>query len=146
MNCYNCGNEVDEKKIYCPKCGVKLKKRSSEDEGKIEKCLPAFIVGLLGSIFGMLGGLCVSMCDMSTGGNAPFVLIFGGSIVGMIGACKCLKNVRIGAFLQLLGALMIIICAYGITGADIMSVFGMVLLLAGGIIGLVDYYIIKKKR
>ena len=78
-------------------------------------------------------------------GGAAFIFIFGGSVVGMIGACQCLKNVKRGSILQLIGAVMIIICAYGITGADLMSVLAFLLLLIGGIIGLVDYYVIKKK-
>ena len=31
--------------------------------GPGQRSLPAFIVGLIGSILGMLGGLCTSMCD-----------------------------------------------------------------------------------
>ena len=110
-----------------------------------QRCLPAFIIGLIGSIMGMFGGLCMSMCDVATGGNAPFLLIFGGSVVGLIGACLCMSKAKIGSILELIGSVMIIICAYGITGAEFMSVFAMVLLLVGGLIGVVDSFFIKHK-
>lgn len=110
-----------------------------------QRCLPAFIIGLIGSIFGMFGGLCVTMCDWRTGGNAPFLLIFGGSVVGLIGACLCMSKAKTGSILELIGGVMIIICAYGITGADVMSVFAMVLLLIGGLIGIIDSFIVKHK-
>lgn len=110
-----------------------------------QRSLPAFIVGLLGSIMGMLGGICTSMCDLKTGGNASFILIFGGAVVGLIGACMCLNKAKTGSVLELIGAVMMIICAYGITGADIMSIFGFVLLLTGGIIGAVQAYFVKPK-
>lgn len=112
--------------------------------GPGQRSLPAFIVGLIGSILGMLGGLCTSMCDFRTGGNASFVLIFGGAVVGLIGSCMCLNKARTGSVLQLVGALMMIICVYGITGAEFMSIFGLILLLTGGIIGIVQSYFIKK--
>lgn len=162
MFCSNCGNEIKEEDAFCQYCGTKNPQynlQTSQREGETDyinyqkqdgsmietsRCLPAFIVGLIGSILGIFGGLCVSMCDTRTGGNAPFVLIFGGSVIGMVGACQCLKHVKRGAVLQLIAAVMIIICAYGITGADLMSVFAFVLLLAGGIIGLLKVYIFDK--
>lgn len=164
MFCPNCGNEIKEEDVFCQYCGSKnpnynlnasqregetdytnfQKQNDSVIESETSRCLPAFIVGLIGSILGIFGGLCVSMCDTRTGGNAPFVLIFGGSVIGMVGACQCLKRVKRGAVLQLIAAVMIIICAYGITGADLMSVFAFVLLLAGGIIGILKVYVFNK--
>ena len=44
----------------------------------------------------------------------------------------CLNKARTGSVLQLVGALLMIICAYGITGAEFMSIFGLILLLTGG--------------
>lgn len=113
--------------------------------GPNQRSLPAFIIGLIGSILGMMGGLCTSMCDFRTGGNAPFILIFGGAVVGLIGSCMCLNKAKTGSILQLVGALMMIICAYGITGAEFMSIFGFVLLLTGGIIGLIQSYFVKPR-
>lgn len=112
-----------------------------------DKFLPSFILGLIGSIFGILGGFCTTLCtsfSSSSRGNMAFILIIGGSIVGLIGACQCLKNVRRGSILQLIAALMIIICAYGISGADFQTVLAMLLLLFGGAIGLIRSFIVKK--
>ena len=172
MFCHKCGNEMGDNEKYCSKCGAENKEYDGGREqngrsapsieaendynmqhklhrtGSEERCLPAFILGLIGSIMGIFGGFCVTMCAsmaMVNMGGAAFIFIFGVSVVGMIGACQCLKNVKRGSILQLIGAVMIIICAYGITGADLMSVLAFLLLLIGGIIGLVDYYVIKKK-
>lgn len=65
--------------------------------------------------------------------------------MGIIGACLCLNKAKKGAILEIISGVMIAICAYAITGADFMSVFAMVLLLASGLIGLIDSYIIKRK-
>lgn len=172
MFCPKCGNEMGENEKFCRKCDAEIQENNQEgrkneysdtsvepnnryslkndlySSKSEERCLPAFIIGLIGSIMGIFGGFCVTMCAsmaMARTGGAALLLIFGGSIVGMIGACQCLKNVKIGSILQLIGAVMIIICAYGITGADFMSILAFLLLLIGGIIGLVDHYVIKKK-
>ncbi len=88
----------------------------------------------------------MTMCtSLYSSGMSTFILIFGGSIVGLIGACKCLSNVKVGSILQLIAAIMIIICAYGITGSDISTIVAMLLFLTSGVIGLV-YGIIKNKK
>ena len=109
------------------------------------KCLPSFILGLIGGICGIFGGFCTTMCDVFGGGNAPFFFIFCGSIIGIIGACMCLSKARIGSLLELVSAIMIMICAYGITGSGMMSVIAMLMFLFGGIIGIVYSFIIKQK-
>lgn len=109
------------------------------------KCLPSFILGLIGGICGIFGGFCTTMCDVFGGGNAPFLLIFCGSIIGLIGACLCLSKARIGSLLELVSGIMIMICAYGITGSGMMSVIAMLMFLFGGIIGIVYSFIIKRK-
>lgn len=88
----------------------------------------------------------MTMCSsLYSSGTSAFVLILGGSIVGLIGACKCLKNAKQGSILEIIGAIMIIICAYGITGSDFSTIIGMVLLLISGIIGLI-YSLLKTKK
>ncbi len=103
------------------------------------RSLPAFILGLIGSIFGILGGFCTTACaSIFSSGTAPLIMIFGGSIVGLVGACMCLNKAKIGSILQILAAVSIFICAYTISGADLMTVLGMLLLAAGGLIGFVS--------
>ena len=142
MKCKNCGTELTGTNAeLCPNC---INKANGNNGGI--KFLPSFILGLIGSLFGISGGFCMTMCtSLYSSGMSAFLLIFGGSIVGLVGACKCLKDVKKGSILELIGAIMIIICAYGITGADISTVFGMLLLLIGGIIGLI-YSVFKTKK
>lgn len=138
MKCKNCGVELTNTNAeLCPNCINKA--------GGI-KFIPSFILGLIGSLFGISGGFCMTMCtSLYSSGMSAFLLIFGGSIVGLVGACKCLKDAKKGSILEIIGAIMIIICAYGITGSDISTLFGMLLLLIGGIIGLI-YSISKTKK
>ena len=108
------------------------------------KCLASFIIGLIGSIFGILGGLCTTMCSCGGAGSA-FILIFFGSIIGMIGTTLCLSKAKLGCILQIVAALMIIIQAYT-KGAEFMSIFAWILLMVAGIIGVVYCYFINKAK
>ncbi|MBQ4561562.1 MAG: zinc ribbon domain-containing protein [Clostridia bacterium] len=101
------------------------------------KSIPAFIIGLIGSILALFGGMCVAACASFSGldGKALFFLV-GGSIVGMVGACMCFKKANIGSLLMIGGAIMIAICAFTITGADFMTLAGMIMLAIGGVVGL----------
>lgn len=145
MYCKKCGNELKEGEQFCGKCGANASGTIISQEKNQTKCLPAFILGLIGSIFGIFGGLCTTMClSLSSRGDAAFILIFGGAIVGLIGACLCLNKPKIGSVLELVSALMMIICAFGITGSDFMTVIAFLLMLVGGIIGAVYAFIIKR--
>lgn len=113
---------------------------------KRNRCLPSFIIGLVASVFGIMGGLCTTMCDsLISNGVAPFILIVGGSVVGLVGACLCLNKAKIGSILQLAAAILIIICAYGVTGAEFMTIFSMILFIVSGIIGIVFAFIVNRK-
>lgn len=146
MFCKKCGMEIEENVQFCNHCGAPTEQKEKDyiqEIMKQEKCLPAFILGLIGSIFGLFGGFCTTMCSiLSFGGDAAFILIFCGSIVGLVGACVCLNRARLGSALELLSALMIMFCAFSV-GADFMSMFAFLLLLAGGIIGMVFSFIKK---
>jgi len=104
-----------------------------------QRSVAAFVVGLIGAIFGMFGGMCVAACSSFIGndGIALFMLV-GGSVVGLIGACMCLSKAKIGGLLQMGGAVMIAICAFTITGADFMTLIGMLMLAIGGLCGLLS--------
>ncbi len=161
MRCIRCGAEAGDGDAICKNCGAPLGTPNGA-AGNINSQGRIYQNGTGGKGSGQEsrnnaggnspesgyqnygGGLCTSMCDFRTGGNASFVLIFGGAVVGLIGSCMCLNKARTGSVLQLVGALMMIICAYGITGAEFMSIFGLILLLTGGIIGIVQSYFIKK--
>ncbi len=155
MYCKNCGSFVADNIEICPQCGFRQQApqqapqptayQTANPQKPDRRFLPSFILGLMAAIFGIPGGLCVTMCTSfgADGGVAAFILIFGGSIVGLIGACKCLSDAKVGSIIQLVAAAMIIICAFGITGGEIGTVLALVLFLVSGLIGLV-YSLMKK--
>lgn len=147
MRCKNCGYEINDGEKVCKNCGNKIQQSETiHNQKETTRFLPSFILGLVASLFGISGGLCTTMCNsLYSSGISPLLLIFGGSIVGLIGACKCLSNVKIGSIIELIAAVMMIICLYGITGGDVASVVSMLLFLVSGIIGIIYLYIVKKK-
>ena len=113
---------------------------------KCNRCLPSFILGLVASLFGIMGGLCTTMCDsLISNGVAPFVLIVGGSVIGLVGACLCMNKAKIGSILQFVAAILIIICAYGVTGAELMTIIAMILFVISGIVGVIFAFVINRK-
>ncbi len=146
MFCEKCGKELENGK--CPVCGENSTPNAqptvSTNKPKL-RCLPSFILGLLGSIFGLMGGICTTMCSFGSSSNSAFFFIFVGSLVGLVGACLCLSKAKIGSILETVAALMIIYRAYFGGGSDFMTVIALLLLLSGGIIGLVYSFIIKRK-
>lgn len=146
MYCKKCGKEIPDGVTICPNCGneeTSAPEKKPVPEGRF---LPSFILGLIAAVFGISGGFCMTMCSsFYSSGFEAFFLIFGGSIVGLIGACKCLSKAMTGSILQLVGAVMITICAYGITGSGFSTIFALVLFYASGIIGLI-YSLVKLKK
>lgn len=147
--CSNCGAEMINGEKYCSNCGAEVKingcSEFAEKNTKKIKFLPSFIIGLIGSIFGIFGGMCMTMCAAFYSSSAEaLIFILGGSVVGMVGACTCLKDTKKGSILELIGAVMIIICAFGITGAEFQTILALILLLISGIMGLL--YAIYKSR
>lgn len=142
--CSNCGKKLSEDEKFCMVCGKNQQENivgdthyANRTPDNKDKFLPSFILGLIASIFGIFGGLCVTMCSsIYSSGMEAFIFIIGGSVVGLIGACKCLSNAKIGSILELIGAIMITICAFGITGADGQTVIALVLFYISGAIGL----------
>lgn len=105
--------------------------------------LPCFVLGLIAGIFGILGGLCVTMCYSgaitSQGkalGDMAFFMILGGSILGLVGACKSLKKLKTGAIMQLIAGILIMVCAFFFSGADFMSLLAMFLFIISGVLGI----------
>ena len=160
MKCKNCGFDLPDGSYVCPNCGFHEKEAqpqvefeqpnqlSKQYQKKNARCLPAFILGLIGSLFGLFGGICTTMCSSafsSKAGNSAFIMIIGGSVIGLIGACLCLNKSKIGSLLELGGALLIIIRAFSKYGADFMTVIALLSLLLGGIVGFIFAYLIPHK-
>lgn len=135
--CGKCGNQIVDESVVCPCCGDRIED-SCPNSVAAKGSLPAFILGLIGSIFGLFGGLCVFACLGIVGkGAISLPLMVGGSVIGLIGACKCLKDAKKGSIMQFIAAAMIFICGIAFTGADAMSIIGMIVLTIGGIVGFV---------
>lgn len=134
--CEKCGKEVMDGAVVCQECGAAIEKNQIKQIGT--RCMPAFILGLIGAIFGLFGGICVSAC-YSFGGNdgTPMFFMIGGSLIGLIGSCMCFNKAKFGSILEIIAAVMIAYCALTITGADIASLVGMLLLGVGGVVGLI---------
>jgi len=166
--CNQCGKELTEGVQFCSKCGARLNSGVSGFDKKqgfycknqkvsnfiannkvlsyffeYKKCLVSFILGLIGSIMGMFGGLCTTMCSFTgSAGNSAFLYIFGGAVIAMIGSCLCLSKTRIGSMLQLFGAILIIVRAFSYYGADFLTVFSLVFLLVASLIGIISSYLL----
>lgn len=168
MFCPNCGNEIPDGAQFCGKCGCSTNGKVDNPQNTPnynkqyntaphnntpavsheDRFLPAFILGLIGGIFGIFGGYCTTLCTCysARSSNAAFFLIFCGSILGLIGACLCLKKALIGSIIELAAAIMIIICAYGISGSEFMTILALLLFLAGGITGIIFSVINRRKK
>ncbi len=148
MFCKNCGSELVNG--VCPKCGDNNATAGQPTTAPTKKpricCLPSFIIGLIGALFGMMGGICTTMCSFGYGSTSAFLLIFGGSLVGALGSCFCFSKAKIGSILMIIGALMIVYRAYFMGGADFFSIIAWLFLLAGGIIGLIYSFVIRRNQ
>ena len=140
LNLMSGGIKMEENK------NTQIQESTENGAVKRNRCLPSFIRGLVASLFGIMGGLCTTMCDsLISNGVAPFILIVGGSVVGLVGACLCMNKAKIGSILQFVAAIMIIICAYGVTGAEFMTIFAMILFIVSGIVGVVFAFVVNRK-
>lgn len=105
------------------------------------RSIPAFVVGLIAGIFGLFGGLCVAACYSVGGqGGLPLIMLVGGSIVGLIGACIAMKDARKGSLMELAAAVMMAICVFGSTGGGFMILASMILFAVGGLVGLLSSF------
>lgn len=147
MFCKKCGKEIDGNMRFCPYCQeptTNVQVNAPEQKTAQLRCLPSFILGLIGSIFGILGGVCTTMCTIGKSSNDAFLLIVGGSVIALIGACLCLNKAKLGSVLEVIGTLMIIFRAFS-HGAEFMTVFAIVFLVLASLIGVVYSFFIKSK-
>ncbi len=166
--CTQCGEVVNENESFCAMCGTPILHASHSQAPQKEvsatvssltnnpvigyfltpkKSLPAFIVGLIGSVLGMFGGICTTMCSCGSASNSAFLLIFVGAVIALLGSCMCLNKARIGSLCQVVGTLMIIIRAYS-GGAEFFTIFSFVFLIVASLIAIVSAHLLdllKKK-
>lgn len=134
MKCPHCEKELGENALFCDNCGKKIVNVPNISG---IRCVPAFVLGLIGGIFAILGSACISACSLGLASDVYLIHMVAG-IVGIVGACKCLKNTKIGMLFEFASALLIIIIAYFAKyGADFMTLIGMFLFIASGIVGFI---------
>lgn len=156
MYCKKCGKEIDEGKPFCSHCGAPVSETpavantpaaSAAPDTPAKnacRCLPSFILGLIGGLFGMFGGICTTMCSMGSAGNSAFVFIFLGALVGLIGACLCFTKAKIGSVLEAVSAILMIVRAFSHSGATFSVVIGLLFMSAAAIVGIVYSFLIKR--
>ena len=150
--CKSCGCQLEDGVTFCGACGKAQNASFSQatypapqgtanpypqPNTNINKSIPVFVLGLIAGVFGLFGGLCVSAC-YSFGGQEglPLIMLVGGSIVGLVGACIAMKDARKGSLLELIAAVMMAICVFGFTGSGFMTLVSMALFVVGGLVGL----------
>ncbi len=147
MNCNQCNHPLAQTDRSCPSCGAPVPFVNVPVKKSVDRSLASFILGILASLLGIFGGLCVTMCNsLVSSGVAPFLMIFGGSVLGLCGACLCLYKARIGAIIQLGSCLLIGICVFAISGGEFLTLFSMILFLVSGIVGLVESILKSKNK
>lgn len=72
--CRNCGQQIDQNAAFCKNCGQPIRDVRYKAAGKRKEicCLPSFILGIIGSTFGLLGGICTTMCSVFNSNSAFF--------------------------------------------------------------------------
>jgi len=90
------------------------------------------VLGILGGVFGLLGGIFAilfSTFDASVGGLGISAVL--ASIVGLIGAVYVTQNPKIAGIILLISAiwLVISISVFGILGAVILAIAGLLALM-----------------
>lgn len=111
--------------------------------------IAALVVGLVGGIFCLIGGMCLTACaealalipgefDYSIFG---YLLGIGGAIVGIVGAALALKNGKIAGILMLIGFAMsvglIIIFIVAYEAFSSMNLVSAIILLVAAILALI---------
>jgi hypothetical protein len=135
MYCKNCGQELIECAVFCPKCGT-----NQGTEPKSEKSRTVeLVLGLLGGIFGFFGALfAIGIGGLAgafgaSGASDVIGLGFAAiifSIIGIVGAVSVKSKTKTA------GWLMIISAFGGLISISMAFLLPFILLLIGGIMAL----------
>lgn len=105
--------------------------------------LVPLILGIIGGVFGIIGGSCTTFCAgvadaVGVGGYLVWgILSLVAAIVGLVGGCVARKT-GTGSLLMVIAAIVDIVCMIflGLVWTILVS---LILFLIGGIIGLVKH-------
>jgi len=133
--CTVCGIENNADSEYCNRCGALLSPETAEkkvDESKIIPRTVELVLGILGGIFGIIGGIVI----LSVGLYSSTILGYGisaiiASIIGMIGASLVVKYPLRG------GIILIISGVWLLLSYSAYNLFGTVLLIAAGLLAII---------
>ncbi len=134
--CVSCGTENEDDTIFCTKCGYNFNEESktsqiqttTETSRTIE-----LVLGIIGGIFGLLGGAFAIILS-AFGGTEILALGISAilaSIVGIVGSVYVKNNAKTGGIILIVSAvwLLISISAYGILGAVLLGIAGLLALI-----------------
>ncbi len=132
--CVSCGTENEDDAVFCTKCGYNFNEKSKTPVTTTETSRTIeLVLGIIGAIFGLIGGVFAIMLSAFGGGE---ILALGisaiiASIVGIVGSVYVKTNAKTGGIILIISAvwLLISISAYGILGAVLLGIGGLLALI-----------------
>ena len=132
--CVSCGTENEDDTVFCTKCGYNFNEESKTPVTTTETSRTIeLVLGIIGAIFGLIGGVFAIMLSAFGGGE---ILALGisaiiASIVGIVGSVYVKTNAKTGGIILIISAvwLLISISAYGILGAVLLGIGGLLALI-----------------
>ena len=108
--CVSCGTENDDNATFCIKCGYNFDGKSETSTKEITANETSrtleLVLGIIGAIFGLLGGVFAIMLS-SFGGTEIFALGISAllaSIVGIVGSVYVKNNAKTGGIILIISA------------------------------------------
>ena len=135
--CVSCGTENEDDTIFCTKCGYNFNEESKTQikqtaTTEISRTIE-LVLGIIGGIFGLIGGAFAIILS-AFGGTEILALGISAilaSIVGIVGSVYVKNNAKTGGIILIVSAvwLLISISAYGILGAVLLGIAGLLALI-----------------
>lgn len=135
--CVSCGTENDDNATFCIKCGYNFDGKSETSTKEITANETSrtleLVLGIIGAIFGLLGGVFAIMLSHLEEAEifALGISALLASIVGIVGSVYVKNNAKTGGIILIISAiwLLISISAYGILGFILLGIAGLIALI-----------------